>query len=184
MIYPVVRELAVDQIPVAVTCRVLRLAPSGYYDWMGRPLTGRDLEDAYLLNEIVDIYRASRGTYGAPRVHAKLKLGKGIGCGRKRVERLMRAAGLRGVTRRRLRGLTKRDRDALPSDDLVNRCFTAGAPRSSSTRCRWRSGAAPARSRAPSTTAITAASTPPGRSGSGCAPPGSWARWAASGIPS
>src|SRR6266545_6424426 len=128
MIYPVVRELAVDQIPVAVTCRVLRLAPSGYYDWVGRPLTGRDLEDAYLLNEIVDIHRASRGTYGAPRVHAELKLGKGIGCGRKRVERLMREAGLRGVTRRRLRGLTKRDRDALPSDDLVNRCFTVDAP--------------------------------------------------------
>jgi putative transposase len=128
MIYPVVRELAVDQIPVAVTCRVLRLAPSGYYDWVGRPLTGRDLEDAYLLNEIVDIHRASRGTYGVPRVHAELKLGRGIGCGRKRVERLMREAGLRGVTRRRLRGLTKRDRDALPSDDLVNRCFTVDAP--------------------------------------------------------
>src|SRR6266545_1881300 len=88
MIFPVVRALAADRIPVAVTCRVLRLAPAGYYDWVGRPLTGRDLEDAYLLNEIVDIHRASRGTYGAPRVHAELKLGgwrvSAAGCSRTR----------------------------------------------------------------------------------------------------
>src|SRR6266508_1073940 len=107
MIYPVVRELAVDQIPDAVNCRVLRLPPSGYYDWVGRPLTGRDLADAYLLNEIVDVHRASRGTYGAPRVHAELRLGRGIGCGRKRVARLMCEAGLRGVTRRRRRELAR-----------------------------------------------------------------------------
>jgi putative transposase len=128
MIYPVVGELAADDIPVAVTCRVLRLSTSSYYQWRGQPLTGHDLTDAYLLNDIIDIHADSRGTYGAPRVHAELTLGKGIRCGRKRVERLMRTAGLAGVTRRRLRGLTRRDRDAIPSEDLVNRQFTVQRP--------------------------------------------------------
>lgn len=128
MIYPVVRELAAEHIPVAVTCRVLRLSTSSYYQWRGRPLTDRDLDDAYLLDVIIDAHRASRGTYGAPRCHAELRIGRGIRCGRKRVERLMRCAGLAGITRRRLRGLTKRDRDAVPSDDLVNRQFTVDVP--------------------------------------------------------
>jgi putative transposase len=128
MIYPVVGELAADDIPVAVTCRVLRLSTSGFYEWACRPLTERDLADAYLLNKIYDIHKASRGTYGAPRVHAELRLGNGIRCGRKRIERLMREAGLAGITRRRGRGCTKRDRDAIGSDDLVNRQFTVDAP--------------------------------------------------------
>jgi len=53
-----------------------------------------------LTHRIVEIHRQSRGTYGGPRVHAELRLGEGIRVGRKRVERLMRQAGLKGVYRR------------------------------------------------------------------------------------
>jgi putative transposase len=128
MMYPLVAELAADQVPVALACRVLRLGSSGYYQWRGEPACGRDLADAYLCNAIRDVHTASRGTYGAPRVHAELRLGLGIRCGRKRVERLMRWCGLAGVTRRARRGCTRRDPAARPSDDLVNRRFAVTAP--------------------------------------------------------
>jgi putative transposase len=71
----------------------------------------------------VEVHRQSRGTYGSPRVHAELRLGEGLRIGRKRVERLMRQAGLEGIYRRRRRGCTTRDPAAEPNDDLVNRRF-------------------------------------------------------------
>ena len=77
---------------------------------------------------ITEIWRQSRGTYGSPRVWAELKLGQNIQVGRKRVERLMRQAGIDGVYRRRRQGCTRHDPKATPSDDLVNRRFTATEP--------------------------------------------------------
>ena len=61
-------------------------------------------------------------------MHAELRLGAGIRVGRKRVERLMRRAGIEGVYRRRRRGCTRRDPNEVPSDDLVNRRFTVDGP--------------------------------------------------------
>jgi putative transposase len=63
-----------------------------------------------------------------PGVHAELRLGLDVHVGRKRVARLMRAAGLQGCHRRRLRGLTRRDPQAAPAPDLVERDFTPPAP--------------------------------------------------------
>jgi transposase InsO family protein len=122
MIYPLVRELAADGIEVAVTCRVLELSRSSYYDWLSRPASLRDLEDAYLIDEIRAIHDASRETYGAPRVHDELRLGHGHRLGRKRVARLMRLAGLVGICARR-----KRRGQPAPAvhDDLVARRFVA-----------------------------------------------------------
>jgi putative transposase len=127
MIFPVVDRLAVDGFPVRESCRLLRVSPSGFYDWRNRPPSQRDRDDAVLLEHIAASHRQSRGTYGARRVHADLRLGLGIRCGRKRVERLMRHHALVGVTRRRPRGCTIRNPDAQPSDDLVERRFTARA---------------------------------------------------------
>jgi putative transposase len=70
----------------------------------------------------------SRRSYGSPRVHAELRVGEGIHCSRKRVERLMRQAGVAGIYRRRRRGCTRRDPAAEPADDLVNRAFDPPAP--------------------------------------------------------
>ena len=116
-------DRACSDLPVAVCCRVMKVSTSGFYAWRACPVTDRDLDDAYLTNAIVDIHRMSRRSYGSPRVHAELRLGEGIRCSRKRVERLMRQAGVAGIHRRKLRGCTRRDPDAQPSDDLVNRAF-------------------------------------------------------------
>jgi len=128
MIYPVVRDLAARDIPVATAGRVLKVSTSGYYAWVTRPASPRDLADAYLSNDIVEIHRAAHGTYGARRVHAELALGQGVHVGRKRVERLMHGAGRQGIHRRRLRGCTRRDKAAVPSQDLVLREFNPAEP--------------------------------------------------------
>jgi putative transposase len=113
--------------PVTTMCRVLGVSPSGFWAWSKRPPSVRALSDARLTGEIRRIHERSRGTYGVPRVHAELRYG-GTHCGRKRVARLMTAAGLEGVHRRRAVRTTIRDRDAAPAPDLVNRTFRASAP--------------------------------------------------------
>lgn len=80
-----------------------------------------------LTTAIKRIHKESNGTYGAPRVHAQLRR-EGYRVGRKRVARLMRAAGLRGVSRRRYVTTTTRDRAARPAPDLLERDFSAAAP--------------------------------------------------------
>ena len=126
MTFRLVRELAEDGVSVAVVCRVLKVSRSGYYDWQVRPPSARSLADAELTATIVAVHQMSRCTYGAPRVHAELRLGLGLACGRKRVARLMRSAGLAGVCHRRKR----RGQRPLPAphEDLVRRRFTADSP--------------------------------------------------------
>jgi putative transposase len=108
----------------------LGVSTSGFYEWRHRQTNPcrRALEDAELAEVICQIHQASRGTYGSPRVWADLRLGSGIRVGRKRVERLMRQAGIQGVTRRRKTSTTRRDPHAQPSDDLVNRVFVVEGP--------------------------------------------------------
>jgi putative transposase len=108
-------------------CRVLGVSPSGFYAWRKRPLSARARADVELSAEIEAIHRESRGTYGAPRIHAELAA-RGIRGGRKRVARLMRHAGLVGVSRRRQVRTTVRDETARPAPDLVERDFRAAGP--------------------------------------------------------
>jgi putative transposase len=111
---------------VAPVCRTLGVSPSGYYAWRKRPLSPRARADVELTAQIEAVHRESRGTYGAPRIHAELAA-QGIHLGRKRVARLMRAGGLQGVSRRKFR-TTVRDETARPAPDLVERHFTAAGP--------------------------------------------------------
>jgi putative transposase len=113
--------------PVMTMCRVLGVSPSGYWAWRKRGPSDRSRADAELSERIRTIHRRSRGTYGCPRVHAELAA-TGHPCGRKRVARLMRAAGLAGVHRRRFVATTVRDREAVPAQDLVARDFRADGP--------------------------------------------------------
>ncbi len=117
-----------EDLPVAVCCRVMGVSTSGFYAWRADPVSDRDFDDAVLTNAIVDIHTMSRRSYGSPRVHAELRLGEGIRCSRKRVERLMRQAKVAGIYRRRGHGCTRRDPQADPSDDLVNRAFDPTEP--------------------------------------------------------
>ena len=112
---------------VATGCRVLGVSPSGYYAWRKRPLSPHARADVELSAHIDAIHRASRGTYGAPRVRAELAA-LGIHIGRKRVARLMRALGVQGVSRRRWPRTTVRDPAQPPAPDLVARDFTAPGP--------------------------------------------------------
>jgi putative transposase len=114
--------------PVATMCRVLGVSSSGYYAWRSRSSSARALADAVLAEVITDIHIDSRRTYGAPRVHAELRLGHGIACGQKRVARLMRACGLQGVHRRKGFRTTRRDPTAAPAPDLLERDFGAAEP--------------------------------------------------------
>lgn len=113
--------------PIATMCRVLDVSTSGYYAWRSRPLSGRARQDAEMTQCIRAIYERSRRTYGVPRVHAELAA-QGVHAGRKRVARLMRVAGIEGVSRRRRFGTTRRDEEAVPAPDLVERNFVAGSP--------------------------------------------------------
>jgi putative transposase len=113
---------------VSRLCRVLGVARAGYYAWAARPPSARTVADQALTEQIRQIHARSRGTYGAPRVHAELRLGLEVRVGRKRVARLMRSAGILGVHRRRRHGLTRRDPAATPAPDLVERTFTPPAP--------------------------------------------------------
>lgn len=113
--------------PIATMCRVLGVSPGGYYARLKRPPSPRAQADAELTEGIAAIHRRSRETYGAPRIHAELKT-QGIRIGCKRVARLMRAAGLHGVSRRNWIVTTVRDREARRAPDLVERNFAAAAP--------------------------------------------------------
>jgi putative transposase len=108
-------------------CHVLEVSTSGYYAWLKRPLSRRAQEDEALTKRIRQIHSYSKGTYGAPRIHAALAQdGRHVGC--KRVARLMRAAGLRGVSRRKRYNTTQRQANARPAPDLVERDFSAEGP--------------------------------------------------------
>jgi putative transposase len=107
--------------------RVLGVSTSGYYAWRKRRPSRRHVEDAALLKQIRAFHRASRGTYGAHRIHRDLR-DIGVHVGRKRVARLMQAAGLRGVSRRKWVVTTRRAEHARPAPDLVQRQFTATGP--------------------------------------------------------
>jgi putative transposase len=120
-----VRELADDtdtEVDVAVACRVLGVSRSGYYAWLGRPPSARDEVNTLLLKHIQEVHEESRKTYGWPRIHAELTLGRGWAVNHKRVARLMREAGIQGLYRRRYR---RGPTGPATEDDLVKRNFTA-----------------------------------------------------------
>jgi putative transposase len=112
---------------VTTMARVLGVSPSGYYAWRRRPASRRATADAALAGQIATIHAQSRGTYGERRIEAEL-LERGLHIGRKRIARLMRAQGLAGVSRRKSTRTTRRDPDARPAPDLVDRDFTAPGP--------------------------------------------------------
>jgi len=111
---------------VTKLCRAAGVSRSGFYAWSEREPSPRAKADAELTRKIHVIHEESRATYGVPRVHAVLAA-DGEHVGKKRVARLMKQAGLEGVSRRKKYRST-RDKDARPAPDLVDRNFVATAP--------------------------------------------------------
>jgi hypothetical protein len=159
--------------------RVLEVPVSTFYGWVARRRhpSPRDIEEVWLGEQIERIHAESGETYGSPKVHAQLRR-EGIRVSRKRVERLMRQAGLQGAfMRKRKRGSTRRHSAATPAPDLVNRNLKADAPtgcglptsrasRPGRARCGWHVSAT--RSHGASWA---------GRRPTGPIPSRCWARW-------
>jgi putative transposase len=109
-------------------CRTLGVNRTSFHDWERRAPSDRALSDAWLTEQIRQIHAASDGTYGSRRIHAELRLEHQILVGRKRVERLMRSAGISGVVARKRRRTTFRLPGVRVAPDLFERDFRPGAP--------------------------------------------------------
>lgn len=101
----------------------MNVSRSGFYQRQVQPLTAKEIADQVLTDTIRRVWADSRHSYGSRRVHAELRLGRNIACGRQRVERLMRNAQIQGIYRRRHRGCTIRDNTQTGFPDRVNRAF-------------------------------------------------------------
>ena len=107
-------------------CELFEVSKSAYYQRRTQVPSVRDLSDAELLEQIHQVHRDSDGTYGSPRVHQEL-LARGVGCGRRRVRRLMRRCGLEGRCKKRWRKTTIQDPAAeAEALDLIQRHFGPG----------------------------------------------------------
>jgi putative transposase len=124
-IYAVIKAQRAS-FPVQVMCRVLEVAPSGYYAWLKQPLSNRAQEDARLLRLIRASFVESHGIYGAPRVFLDLREA-GETCSKHRVARLMRENGLRAVHGYRTRRWAV-GKPAVLIPNLLQRRFTVSRP--------------------------------------------------------
>ena len=113
--------------PVETQCRVLGISVSGYWASLARAPSARALEDARLLGRIREFHAASRGTYGVRRIHADL-VEAGEQVGKEQVARLMRSAGLQGISPRKWTTTTRQDENQGAAPDLVKRKFVADGP--------------------------------------------------------
>jgi putative transposase len=113
---------------VKTMCRVLGVSRSGYHAWAKRKPSARALKDERLTERIAEIHRENRKVYGSPRIHAELRMADGVRVGRKRVERLMRQAGITGMVARKRGRTTIRVAGVRVCEDLVDRAFLAAAP--------------------------------------------------------
>jgi len=123
--FAAIAKMAEEGHAVQVAARVLEVSESGFYAWRSRPPSPRTIRHAWLTDVITEVHLASRGTYGAPRVHAELRMGRGICVGHNAVVMLMHRAGLKGLPGNRRR----RPRHEVPTaEDLVERAFARTEP--------------------------------------------------------
>jgi putative transposase len=122
-LWPFIEVEEAEQHSVNRACELLEVSRAAYYEQRKHIPSRRALDDAELTERIKAIHTESKGTYGAPRIHAQLRR-EGICCGKKRVARLMVAAGLAGRCPRRWRRTTIADPDTESrAVDLIKRIF-------------------------------------------------------------
>jgi putative transposase len=112
---------------VQVLCRVLEVSRSAWYAWQAGESSSRALEDQRLTLHIRAAHKASRGTYGSPRITHQLR-DEGLQAGRRRVARLMSQDGLRGLPPRPYKVTTNADPELRVAPDSVCRAFTVDKP--------------------------------------------------------
>jgi transposase InsO family protein len=103
-------------------CDMFEVSRAAYYERRRGVPSPRSVTDAELTKKITAIHAESKGTYGSPRIHQELGH-RGVVCGRRRVTRLMRVAGLEGRCKKRWRTTTIADPDAEAAKDLIQRHF-------------------------------------------------------------
>ena len=116
-----------ERFRVENMCRVLRVSPSGFYGWLGRGPSGRELEDARPIDKIKGFYDASSGLYGVRRVHRQL-LAEGESCSLRRVARLMRKCDIKARRRRKYRVTTDSKHNFPVAENLLDRQFISAGP--------------------------------------------------------
>ena len=107
-------------------CRLLEVSRAAYYQRRQDVPSAREIADVELTERITAIHTEAKGTYGSPRVHRELAK-RGVECGKRRVRRLMRNAGLEGRCKKRWRKTTIADPAAGTALDLIQRAFGPGA---------------------------------------------------------
>jgi transposase InsO family protein len=108
-------------------CRALEVSRSGYYAWRARAASRRSMKNRLLLERIKAVHKKSRKTYGSPRVHRQL-VAEGERCGRGRVERLMKANGIRAKQKLRFVATTDSKHDLPVAENILEREFAVDEP--------------------------------------------------------
>lgn len=117
-------EALAERYPVAMMCQLFRVSRSGYYAWLGRTPSMREMANRKLLREIRLVHAEVNGIYGYRRIHAEL-MAQGLSCGRHRVARLMQQSGIKVRSRKRWAPATG-GKHVLPvAPNLLERQFDA-----------------------------------------------------------
>lgn len=111
--------------PIWLMCKILEVSRAGYYHWLKRKLSGRDLEDQRLLEIIRYHYNKSRGTYGLPRIYAAIRK-EGMKVSKKKIARLMRINNIRAKTKRKFKITTVQNTKARASENILQGNFNSG----------------------------------------------------------
>jgi transposase InsO family protein len=126
MMFPLVRDLAAEGIPVRLTCGVLGVSPQAFYKWRARPVSDRDWADAHTTNTIVDVH-ADDPEFGYRFITDELEVAGDRSCER-RIWRLCRAQRVWSTTTKQGRKHSVKTPGPAVHDDLVQRVFSAPAP--------------------------------------------------------
>ena len=108
---------------IVTMCRVLEVSRAGYYAWRARPLCDRVKDDRVLTAKIREIQKQVKASYGSPRTHRELK-SLGVKCGRHRVARVMREAGIRAKSARKFRVTTQSEHAYVAAPNVLDRQFS------------------------------------------------------------
>ena len=116
-----------ETFKVGRMCKLLNVSRSGYHAWVKRPESRRSRENQALEAKIRVLHSASHGIYGAPRIHQDL-IDDGIRCGKNRVARIMRKAGIRSRTKKKFKATTNSRHSFPVAPNLLNQNFKVDAP--------------------------------------------------------
>ena len=107
-------------------CKLLNVSRSGYHAWVHRPESRRSRDNRALEARIRVLHASSHGIYGAPRIHRDL-IDDGIACGKNRVARIMRKAGIRSRTKKKFKATTNSKHNFPVAPNLLNQRFKSDA---------------------------------------------------------